>query len=111
MHEDDFADVVGKEPIVLLFASPELCRTRVCGPVVDIAEQVKAERGDEAAFIMQEIYKDNIFDPENLTEQVEAYNLESEPWLFVIGTDGKISTALEGAFSEGELNAALDKVK
>ena len=37
MHEDDLADVLGKEPVVLLFASPALCRSRSCGPVVDIA--------------------------------------------------------------------------
>jgi hypothetical protein len=108
MHEDNFADVVGKEPVVLLFATPALCSSRVCGPVVDIAEQVKSERGDEAAFIMQEIYKDNSVD-EGLREQVKAYDLPSEPWLFVVDSDGKISTAIEGAFSEGELNAALDK--
>lgn len=109
MHDDNFADVVGKEPVVLLFATPALCSSRVCGPVVDIAEQVKSERGDEAAFIMQEIYKDNSVD-EGLREQVKAYDLPSEPWLFVVDSDGKISTAIEGAFSEGELNAALDRV-
>ena len=109
MHEANFAGVVGEKPIVLLFATPALCSSRVCGPVVDIAEQVKAERGDEAEFIMQEIYKDNEFD-KGLREQVEAYNLPSEPWLFVIDSDGMISTAIEGAFSEGELNAALDEV-
>jgi hypothetical protein len=109
MHEDDFADVIGKEPVVLLFATPALCSSRVCGPVVDIAEEVKNERGDEAAFIMQEIYEDNLVDA-GLREQVEAYNLPSEPWLFVIDRDGTITTAIEGAFSEGELNAALDEV-
>ncbi len=109
MHDDDFADVVGKKPVVLLFATPALCSSRVCGPVADIAEQVKSERGDEASFILQEIYNDNQVD-KGVREQVKAYNLPSEPWLFVIGTDGKISTAIEGAFSEGELNAALDEV-
>jgi hypothetical protein len=109
MHDDNFADVVGKEPVVLLFATPALCSSRVCGPVVDIAEQVKSERGDEAAFIMQEIYRDNMVD-KGLREQVKAYNLPSEPWLFVVDSEGKISTAIEGAFSEGELNAALDEV-
>jgi hypothetical protein len=110
MHEADFSDVVGKKPIVLLFATPALCSSRVCGPVVDIAEQVKAERGDQAEFIMQEIYEDNVFDPKGLREQVKAYNLPSEPWLFVIDSEGNVSTAIEGAFSEGELNTALDKV-
>ena len=41
----DFADVLGKKPVVLLFATPALCASRTCGPVVDIAEQVRAQNG------------------------------------------------------------------
>ena len=37
MHERSFADVVGKKPVALLFATPQLCQSRVCGPVVDVA--------------------------------------------------------------------------
>ena len=60
MHENDFADVVGKKPVVLLFATPQLCQSRVCGPVVDIAEQVKAESGgDDVEFIHMEVFRDN----------------------------------------------------
>ena len=55
----DYADALGKEPIVLLFATPQFCQSRVCGPVVDVAEQTKEEYGDKAAFIHMEIYKDN----------------------------------------------------
>ena len=42
LHGKNFKDVVGKKPVILLFATPALCQTRVCGPVVDVAEQVKA---------------------------------------------------------------------
>jgi hypothetical protein len=109
MHDTDYADVIGKQPIVLLLATPALCMSRVCGPVVDIAEEVKSERPDDAAFIHMEIYKDNQIS-KGPNEQVQAFHLQSEPWLFVIGSDGKISTRIEGAFSADELNAALDKV-
>jgi hypothetical protein len=51
MHDADFAAVVGKEPVVLVFATPQLCQSRVCGPVVDIAEQVKSDHEGEAEFI------------------------------------------------------------
>ena len=43
MHEVDFADELGKKPIVLLFATPLLCQSRVCGPVVDIALQLAGQ--------------------------------------------------------------------
>lgn len=93
----DFADVLGKEPIVLLFATPQFCQSRVCGPVVDVAEQVKEEYGDEAAFIHMEIFNDN--DPnEGVRPQVREYRLPSEPWLFAIDRQGKIVAEAEGAF-------------
>ena len=82
MHDVDFADVLGKKPVVLLFATPALCQSRVCGPVVDVAEQVKRDRPDDAAFIHMEIYNDN--DPnKGLRPQLAAFNLPTEPWLFV----------------------------
>ena len=110
MHDVDFADAVGKEPVVLLFATPALCMSRVCGPVVDIAEEVKSERPDDAAFIHSEIYTDN--DPgKGPNARVRAFSLESEPWLFVIDRDGKVSTRIEGAFSAEELNEAIDKAQ
>ncbi len=109
MHSDDLADVLGKEPVVLLFATPALCQSRVCGPVVDIAEQVKRDLGDKAAFIHMEIYNQNLAN-KGLREQVLAYNLRTEPWLFVIDCDGKVDTRIEGAFSAAELTAAVDRV-
>jgi len=108
MHDQDLADVLGEKPVVLLFATPALCQSRVCGPVVDIAEQVKRDRGDDAAFIHMEIYEDN--KPPRLRPQVEAYGLPTEPWLFVIDCDGKVDTRIEGAFSAPELEAAIDRV-
>ena len=108
MHDVDFADVVGKEPVVLLFATPALCQSRVCGPVVDVAEQVKRDRPDDAAYIHMEIWNQN--DPnKGAREQVLDYNLRTEPWLFVINSDGTVSTRIEGAFSIDELNQALDQ--
>jgi hypothetical protein len=48
-------------------------------------------------FIHQEVYKDN--DPnKGLRPPLEAFNLKSEPWLFVVGADGKITDRLEGSF-------------
>jgi hypothetical protein len=109
LHEDDLADVLGKEPVVLLFATPALCQSRVCGPVVDVAEQVKNEHQGDAAFIQMEIYEDN--DPnKGLRPQVRAYNLQTEPWLFVIDKKGRIDTRIEGAFSVTELEQALERV-
>ena len=109
MHEDNFADVVGKQPVVLTLATPLLCQSRVCGPVVDVSEQVKAEYGDEVAFIHQEIFEDNDIN-KGLQEQVREFGLPTEPWVYVIDADGKVSTAIEGAYSVSELEQAVEQV-
>lgn len=105
----DYADVLGKEPIVLLFATPQFCESRVCGPVVDVAEQVKEQYGDKAAFIHMEIYRDN--DPgKGPRPQVRAFHLPSEPWLFVIDRQGTIRSEIEGAFGIEALTRAVQRV-
>jgi hypothetical protein len=107
-NQVDYADALGKEPVVLLFATPQFCQSRVCGPVVDVAEQVKQEYGDEAAFIHMEIFNDN--DPgKGPRPQVRAFNLPSEPWLFAIDRHGRVSSVLEGAFGPAALTAAVKK--
>ncbi len=108
-NEVDFADALGKEPIVLLFATPQFCESRVCGPVVDVAEQVKQIYGDKAAFIHMEIYKEN--DPgKGPNSQVRAFRLPTEPWLFVINKEGTIEDVIEGAFGVEELTRAVENV-
>jgi hypothetical protein len=109
MHEDDFADVVGEKPVVLLFATPALCQSRVCGPVVDEAEEAKAEFGDQVSFIHMEVYKNNNAS-DGLRSQLQEYGLPTEPWLFVIDRNGRVSTRIEGAFGIAELDEAIRKV-
>jgi hypothetical protein len=108
MHEADFADVLGKKPVVLIFATPQLCQSRVCGPVVDIVEQVKAERGDDVEFIHMEVFRDNRID-RGIRPQMAAFQLRSEPWLFTFDRSGKVAARIEGAFSERELEQAIDQ--
>lgn len=98
----DYADALGKKPIVLLFATPQFCFSRVCGPVVDVAEQVKETYGDQVEFIHMEIYEDN--DPSNpVRPQVKAFGLPNEPWLFAIDRSGRIVAEIQGAFGVEEL--------
>src|SRR6266576_2984050 len=98
--QDDYANVVGKKPVVITFATPLLCQSRVCGPVVDVVEQVRGNTKANVAFIHQEIYKDNDVN-KGFQSQVDAWGLPSEPWTFVIDKKGRVSTRFEGAFSAG----------
>lgn len=108
LHEVDFADAVGERPVALLFATPALCMSAVCGPVVDVALEERAEReGEDVAFIHQEIYEDNELEA-GFRPQVREYGLPTEPWLFTVDRDGRIAARIEGAFGESELDRAID---
>jgi hypothetical protein len=108
MHDADFADVLGKKPVVLLFATPQLCQSRVCGPVVDVAEQVKAKTDGDVEFIHMEVFRNNRID-EGIRPQMAAFHLQTEPWLFVFDGSGKVAARIEGAFSERELDQAISR--
>jgi hypothetical protein len=107
MHEVDFADVYGKKPIVYIVSTPALCQARVCGPVLDIAEQVKAERKKDAEWIHMEVYNDNDL-RKGFRPQLVTWNMTTEPWVFTIDKKGRIAARIEGAFSADELNKAVD---
>jgi len=107
----DLADVYGKKPVLLLFATPALCASRTCGPVVDILEQTRAEYGkDDIAFIHNEIYRENRVD-QGLRAEPAAFRIPTEPWLFVIGRDGRIVERIEGAFSAAEAKQAVEAAR
>jgi hypothetical protein len=107
MHDADLAEVLGRRPVMLLFATPGLCPSRICGPVADIVEELKSAHSGEAAFIHVEIYNHNR--PEaGQRPSVRAYRLPSEPWLFAIDRSGRVAARIEGAFSLDEARRALD---
>ena len=105
MHKVDFADVVGKKPVALLFATPQLCQSRVCGPVTDIAVQMEARYGNRMTFIHEEVYKGN--NPaKGLREPLVQFHVRTEPWLFVVNRKGIITARLEASSGHAILDEA-----
>jgi hypothetical protein len=108
LHETSFKDVVGRKPVVLLFATPRLCQSRVCGPVVDIALQLQSKYGDQAQFIHQEVYVDNQLD-KGLRPPLRAFGLSTEPWLFTVDRSGRVAARMEGSFGQRAFENAVQK--
>jgi hypothetical protein len=108
-NEVNYAEVLGKEPILLLFTTPQFCQSRVCGPVVDVAQQAQHEFEGKANFIHMEIYNEN--DPsKGVRPQVRQFHLPTEPWLFAINREGVVSAAIEGAFGTQLMDKTVEKV-
>jgi hypothetical protein len=107
MHSVAFDQVLGRRPVALLFSTPQLCTSRVCGPVTDIMVELQRRFGSRITFIHQEVFVDN--DPaKGLRPQMRAFGLETEPWLFTVNRRGTIAARLDGAFGVNEARAALE---
>ena len=94
-------------PFLVAFATPKYCASRTCGPVVDVVESVRKRFRDSGVdFIHVEIYEQNnpALGP---NRWVQEWRLPSEPWVFLVGRDGKIKARFEGAVSADELSAAV----
>jgi len=107
MHAVSFNQVLGKRPVALLFSTPQLCISRVCGPVTDIAVSLEHQYSDRITFIHEEVYVDNQ-PAKGLRPQLKAFHLETEPWLFTINRQGIIAARLEGAYGVNEFKQALN---
>jgi hypothetical protein len=107
MHRVDFASVIGRRPIALLFATPALCQSRVCGPVTDVVFQLEHEFGSRMTFIHNEVYVDNDV-AKGLRAQLLAFHLETEPWLFTFNSEGRVVARLEGPFGTRAARQAIE---
>jgi hypothetical protein len=95
------------EPFVVVFATPKFCTSRTCGPVVDVVSHVRSDlSATPVKFIHVEVFKNN--DPaDGYNRWMTQWHLRSEPWIFLVGRDGKIKAKFEGSVSAAELRATV----
>jgi hypothetical protein len=92
--------------VALLFSTPQLCISKVCGPVTDIAAMLERRFGKRITFIHEEVYVDNQ-PSKGLRPQLKAFHLRTEPWLFTVNRRGVIAARLEGSFGVHAFTQAL----
>ena len=106
LHEVSLsAALAERRPVAVLFATPALCKSRLCGPVL---ENLLAHREafPQVRLLHVEIY--TAPDGKTLTDPVKAYSLENEPVLFLAGGDGVVRDRLDNAFDRAEARSALE---
>jgi hypothetical protein len=110
LYRSSVADALAdRTPFVLVFATPKYCTSRTCGPVVDVVSTVRRDHeGSGIRFIHVEIYEGN--DPtKGENRWVREWKLPSEPWVFLVGADGKVRDRFEGTVSVRELESSVRK--
>ena len=93
---------------MVAFATPKFCTSRTCGPVVDVVSRVRKESSASGVrFIHVEVFKGN--DPaKGYNRWMQQWGLQSEPWIFLVGRDGRIKAKFEGPVSVRELREAVE---
>lgn len=94
--------------VALQFATPALCQSRLCGPVLDNLVAVHQPFAADVTFVHSEIYTD--LSGKQATPPVLAYHLEHEPLLFLAGRDGIVRERLDNGYDRVEATDALHRL-
>jgi hypothetical protein len=107
LHTVSLSDVIGAgKPVAVLFATPALCQSMYCGPVLDELLKITDAYAEKITFVHVEIYTSNRGADKAPT--VEAWGIPSEPWLFTVDGAGTILGRIDGAFGGDEMKFQLD---
>ena len=96
-------------PFVVVFATPEFCLSRVCGPTVEVVQKVADKfAGSKLRFIHVEIYKETT--PRTATTSGWASGIcRPSPGSSSWTDQGVIRGRFEGAVSVPELTEGVSK--
>ena len=104
-------------PFLIAFASPAFCVSQACGPTLTLLKSA-ADRNPNVVIVHVEPYQMSwngtrlipVLAPGGGlqgTSIVTAWQVPIEPWIFTVGSDGRILRSIEGVISPEELDAAL----
>jgi hypothetical protein len=100
-------------PFVVVFASPQFCVSAMCGPVLEVVDGAREALGEEIEFIHIEPWGLAAAREEGqLTQSAAAleWHLATEPWVFVVDSDGRVAARIEGLATQDEIVAAVGAV-
>jgi hypothetical protein len=103
--------LANRKPTVVTFATPLLCQSMLCGPVVDEQLLVFQKYGPQKAnFIHVEEFPpgpDHKSDTSTLPSYWQKWGFTTEPWTIVIDRDGIIRARFEGPVTAALIEQAL----
>jgi len=109
LHQVSLDTVIGAgKPVAVMLATPALCQSRYCGPTLDDLLTLTDQYKDQITFVHVEIYT-NLSGNET-TPTVQAWGIQTEPWLFGVDATGNVVARLDGAFGHDEQQQLLQKL-
>ncbi len=97
-------------PLVIGFATPAFCETRMCGPVVEeVLRPLRDRYGEKVEVIHIEpfdVQRARAGDLAPVPAMAE-WGLSTEPWVFVVDADGRVAAKFEGPLTFAEVDRVL----
>ncbi len=112
LHAITVADAIksGKATVVVI-STPTYCVSKFCGPITESVASLAAANKDKANFIHLEVWSDyeNTAINKSAADWIYPEGAEDarEPWVFLIGADGKILQRWDNVTSDESLSGAL----
>jgi hypothetical protein len=113
LHQTTVAQALAeKRPVLLVISTPTYCVSQFCGPVTDVIQALARDYATKARFIHIEVWKD--YKAQALNDAAKEWIARgediNEPWVFLIGADGKIAARFDNIVTRGELEGLLQKL-
>jgi len=115
LHRWTIAEALAQHrPILVVFATPLYCQSRFCGPVTDAVDALYRRYRDRAVFIHVEIWRDYNAQPQEINKAAADWLYRNgdltEPWLYLIGSNGVILDRWSSLFDPAQVGAELAKL-
>jgi hypothetical protein len=114
LHTWTIAEAIAQHrPALVVFSTPVYCISRFCGPVTNLVDRLAKKYADRAVFIQVEIYREcctKIVVNQAAADWVYRNGDVTEPWVFLIGSDGTILDRWSSLFSANEISAELERL-
>jgi hypothetical protein len=114
LHRTTIADAIADgRPVLAVFSTPVYCVSQFCGPITDMISELEAEYGERAAFVHVEVWHD--FAAQEINEAAADWLLTpdgdlTEPWVFLIGEDGRIRARWDNVATRQEIEPWLKRL-
>ncbi len=118
LHSTVIAEAIAaKRPLVVVVSTPAYCTSRFCGPTTEAVRQLAARdeaAGRDLAYVHLEVWRD--FDAHVVNKAAAEWVMSRgaqgrEPWVFLVGSDGKIAARFDNVVPTDELTAAVDALR
>jgi len=99
-------------PTVVVVSTPVFCVSRFCGPITDMIDDLADDYGADVGFVHLEVWED--FESNSLNESALEWiwpgqqGDPAEPWVFLIGSDGRLIQRWDNVVDRAELETAIE---